>query len=208
MTTVNALNRPDLVQRGRRLEYFTIGWNSLEALASIVAGAIAGSVSLIGFGLDSLIEVASGSALLWRLHHDRDASRREQVDQTSLRIVGWCFLALAAYITYVSGESLIRYQSPGRSIPGIVIAALAVVVMPLLARAKRRVGEAMGSRSMKADAKQADFCAYLSAILLAGLILNALFGLWWADPLAALAMVPIIAKEGVLGLRSKGCCDS
>lgn len=199
--------RPDLVRRGQRLEYFTIGYNCLECLVSIAAGLIAGSVSLIGFGLDSAIEVASGAALLWRLHHDMNPHRREQVERTTLRIVGWCFIVLAAYIAYESGSTMIRHEAPDRSVPGIVIAAASVVVMPLLARAKRRVATGIGSRAMHADSRQTDFCAYLSAILLGGLILNAVLGWWWADPLAALAMVPIILKEGIDGLRGRACCD-
>jgi divalent metal cation (Fe/Co/Zn/Cd) transporter len=206
MGVVN-LTRPELVRRGQRLEYFTISYNSLEGLVSIVAGLIAGSVSLIGFGLDSAIEVASGTALLWRLHHDLDPSRREQVERTTLRIVGWCFIALAAYITYESGSTLIRREAPERSIPGIIIAALSVVVMPLLARAKRRVATGIRSGAMRADSRQADFCTYLSAILLGGLLLNATAGWWWADPVAGLLMVPIIAKEGIDGLRGDACCD-
>ena len=202
-----SLTRPDLVRRGQRLEYFTIGYNSLEGLVSIVAGAIAGSVSLIGFGLDSAIEVTSGAALLWRLHHDLNPSRRERVERTTLRIVGSCFIALAAYILYQSGSTLIRHEAPERSLPGIAIAAISLVVMPILAKAKRRVAAGMGSGAMRADSRQTDFCTYLSAILLGGLLLNAVAGWWWADPVAGLVMVPIIAKEGVEGLRGEACCD-
>jgi divalent metal cation (Fe/Co/Zn/Cd) transporter len=205
--TIASPTRHDLVRRGQRLEYFTIAYNSAEGLVSIVAGIVAGSVSLIGFGLDSLIEVTSGAALLWRLHHDLNASRREQVERTTLKIIGWCFVALAAYIVYESGSTLIRYEAPQRSIPGIVVAAASVVVMPLLAKAKRRVAAGIGSRAMDADSRQADFCTYLSAILLGGLLLNALLGWWWADPVAGLVMVPIIAIEGVDGIRGKACCD-
>lgn len=207
MPTTTPLNRRDLVRRGQRLEYFTIGYNILEGLVSIVAGAIAGSVSLIGFGLDSMIEVTSGAALLWRLHHDLDHSRREQAERTTLRIVGACFIALAAYIAYESGSTLIGHKIPERSIPGIIIAAVSVIVMPLLARAKRRVAAGIGSGAMQADSRQTDFCTYLSAILLGGLLLNAVAGWWWADPVAGLVMVPIIAKEGVDGLRGKASCD-
>jgi divalent metal cation (Fe/Co/Zn/Cd) transporter len=196
----------ELVRRGRRLEYFTIGYNSLEGLISIVAGIAAGSVSLIGFGLDSLIEVRSGAALLWRLHHDPHPSRREQVERTTLRIVGGCFVALALYILYESGSTLVRHQAPERSIPGIIVAAVSVVVMPLLARSKRRVAAGIGSGAMQADSRQTVFCTYLSAILLGGLLLHALLGWWWADPVAGLVMVPIIAREGVDGLRAKSCC--
>jgi divalent metal cation (Fe/Co/Zn/Cd) transporter len=202
------VTRPELVRRGQRLEYFTIGYNSLEGLVSIVAGLIAGSVSLVGFGLDSAIEVASGAALLWRLHNDLNQSRREEVERTTLRIVGWCFLALAAYVAYESASTLIRHEAPERSIPGILIAAVSVIVMPLLARAKRRVATGIGSGAMHADSRQTDFCTYLSAILLGGLLMNAVLGWWWADPVAGLGMAPIIAKEGVDGLRGKACCTN
>jgi divalent metal cation (Fe/Co/Zn/Cd) transporter len=201
------LTRPELVRRGKRLEYFTIGYNSLEGVVSIVAGLIAGSVSLVGFGLDSAIEVASGATLLWRLHNDLNPSRREQVERTTLRIVGWYFIALAGYIAYESGSTLIRREAPERSILGILIAAVSAVVMPLLARAKRRVAAGIGSGAMHADSRQTDFCTYLSAILLGGLVCNAVLGWWWADPVAGLVMVPIIAKEGVEGLKGKACCD-
>ena len=200
------IDRSQLVQRGRILEYFTVAYNSLEGLISIVAGLIAGSVSLVGFGLDSIIEVASGAAMLWRLHHDRDESRREAVERITLRVVGWGFIALAVYITCDSGLTLARHKIPQRSIPGIILAATSLVVMPLLARAKRRVAEGLSSAAMKADSRQTDFCTYLSAILLGGLLLNALLGWWWADPVAAFVMVPIIAKEGVDAIRGRGCC--
>jgi divalent metal cation (Fe/Co/Zn/Cd) transporter len=202
------VNRQDLIRRGQRLEYFTVGYNCAEGLVSIVAGLIAGSVSLVGFGLDSLIEVTSGAALLWRLHYDLNPSRREQVERTTLRIVGLCFVALALYIAYESGSTLIRHEAPERSVPGIAVAAVSVVVMPMLARAKRRVAVGIGSAAMQADSRQTDFCTYLSAILLGGLLLNAVLGWWWADPIAGLLMVPIIAKEGVDGLKGKACCDN
>jgi divalent metal cation (Fe/Co/Zn/Cd) transporter len=208
VAAISAAHREQYVCRGRRLEYFTISYNSLEGAASIIAGSLAGSVSLTGFGWDSLIEVTSGVALVWRLHHDVNAARREQVERTALRTVGGCFVALALYILYESSSMLVRHVPSERSIAGIVIAGASVIVMPLLARAKRRVAVQIGSRAMHADSKQADFCSYLSAILLAGLLLNALFGWWWMDPVAGLLMVPIIAKEGVDGLRAEGCCGS
>lgn len=195
------------IRRGTRLEYFTIAYNSLEGLISIVAGLIAGSISLIGFGFDSLIEVTSGGALLWRLHCDSDSVSREKTEKTTLQIVGWCFVALSIYILYDSSSSLLRQEAPERSIPGIIIAALSVIVMPVLAAAKRRVAAGIGSAAMQADSRQTDFCTYLSAILLCGLLLNALLGWWWADPVAALAMVPIILNEGVQSLKGKKCCD-
>lgn len=200
--------RPAAVRRGKRLEYFTIAWNSLEALVSIVAGVMASSISLVGFGLDSVIEVTSGAALLWRLHGDRNLERRETMERTTLKIVGWCFIALAIYVVGDSAASLVKREAPKESIPGIIIAALSLIAMPLLARAKRKVALDLGSGAMRADARQTDFCMYLSAILLCGLLLNALAGWWWADPLAAIVMAPIIAKEGVGALRGEACCDS
>jgi divalent metal cation (Fe/Co/Zn/Cd) transporter len=205
---VVSLARLDLVRRGQRLEYFTVAWNSVEALVSIAAGLIAGSVALVSFGVDSVIEVASGAALLWRLHHDLDPSRHEQVERITLRIVSWCFLALAFYVLYKCGSTLMHHDAPETSIAGIVIAAAAVVVMPLLAKAKRRVAAGIESGAMTADSKQADFCAYLSAILLGGLVLNAVLGWWWADPVAGLVMVPLIVKEGVNGVMGKACCKN
>lgn len=202
----NTADRRDLIRRGRHLEYFTVGWNTVEALVSILSGMFAGSVALVGFGLDSVIEVVSGAALLWRLQHDLDPPRREQAERTTLRIVSWCFMALAAYIIYESTAALILREAPASSIPGILIAAASVVVMPILSRAKRRVAAGLASAAMHADSRQTDFCAYLSAILLGGLLLNALVGLWWADPLAGLVMAPIVAKEGIDGLKGKTCC--
>jgi divalent metal cation (Fe/Co/Zn/Cd) transporter len=122
-----------------------------------------------------------------------------------LQIVGLCFLCLAVYITYESATNLWSKRAPEHSVPGILLACLSIVVMPLLSRAKRRVGRSLGSAAMHADAKQTEFCTYLSGVLLAGLLLNALFGLWWADPAAALVMVPIIVKDGLEGLQGKGC---
>ena len=196
------------VRRGIRLQYFTIIYNSLEGLISLVAGLFAGSVSLIGFGFDSLIEVTSGAAVLWRLRRDQHLARRETAERSTLKTVGWCFIALAVYILYDSSSTLLRHESPEQSIPGIIIAAVSVVVMPLLAAAKRRVAAEIGSTAMRADSRQTDFCTYLSAVLLCGLGLNALFGWWWADPAAALAMTPIIANEGIQSLKGKKCCDT
>ncbi len=201
------LERRAFVKRGRRLEYFTIAWNALEGLVAVVAGALAGSISLVGFGIDSFIEVTSGSVLLWRMSVDAEVHRRELNERRALRIVSVCFLLLAAYIAYESALDLWTRRAPEHSIPGIVLACVSLVVMPLLSRAKRKVGRALGSAAMHADAKQTEFCTYLSAILLAGLLLNTLLGLWWADPVAGLVMVPIIAKEGIDGLQGRACAD-
>ncbi len=189
------------LRSGRRLEYLTIVWNSLEAIAAIAAGLIAGSIALVGFGFDSVIEVASGAILLWRLVSG------EHRERLALKLVGISFLALAAYIAFDAIKSLWLREPPEVSSIGITIAALSLIVMPLLARAKRRVAENLDSRAMKADSRQTGICAYLSAILLAGLALNALFGWWWADSAAALIMIPIIAKEGIEALRGETCSD-
>ena len=207
MATVDTLGRPAAVLRGRRLEYFTIAWITLEGLVAVVAGIVAGSISLVGFGIDSFIEVTSGSVLLWRMSVDWDAHRRPRNEKLALRIVGACFLVLAAYIAYDSISDLWSMRAPEHSIAGIVLVCASLVVMPILSRAKRKVGHALGSAAVRADAKQTEFCTYLSAILLLGLLLNAFFGLWWADPLAALIMVPIITKEGIEGLQGKACND-
>jgi len=202
-----ALERQAVAQRGRHLEYFTIAWNSLEGVVAVVAGARAGSISLVGFGIDSFIEVTSGTVLLWRMAVDADVRRRERNEQLSLRIVGVCFLALAAYVGYESISDLVSRKAPEHSIPGIALACVSLVVMPLLSRAKKRVANELGSSAMHADAKQTDFCVYLSVILLLGLFLNAALGWWWADPTAALLMVPLIAKEGVEAMKGETCCD-
>jgi len=199
------LERAAVVRHGRRLEYFTIAWNALEGLVAVVAGAIAGSISLVGFGIDSFIEVTSGTVLLWRMSVDADVERPQPNERRALSVVGVCFLLLAAYIAYESALDLWSRRAPEHSIPAIVLACVALVVMPLLSRAKRKVGHALGSAATHADAKQTEFCTYLSAILLLGLLANAFLGLWWADPVAALIMVPIIAKEGIEGLEGKAC---
>jgi divalent metal cation (Fe/Co/Zn/Cd) transporter len=196
-----------LARRGRRLEYFTIGWNSLEGLIAVGAGALAGSISLVSFGVDSFIEVTSGAALLWRMAGDADECLRERRERLTLRLVGVSFLALGTYVTWSAVGDLLGRAAPETSKPGIALACVSLIVMPLLSRAKRRVGSGMGSSAMHADARQTEFCTYLSAILLGGLVLNAVLGWWWADPVAALVMVPIIVKEGIAGLRGDPCCD-
>jgi divalent metal cation (Fe/Co/Zn/Cd) transporter len=200
------LTRSAIADRGTRLEYFTIGWNSLEGLVAVISGAISGSVALVGFGIDSFIEVTSGATLLWMMSVDADERSRDKNERLGLRIVGGCFIALAVYVTYEAVSDLVGRKAPEHSIPGIVLACTSLVVMPILSRAKKRVGRQLGSAAMSADAKQTDFCVYLSAILLAGLLLNAVLGWWWADPVAGLIMTPIIAKEGMKGMKAKTCC--
>jgi divalent metal cation (Fe/Co/Zn/Cd) transporter len=200
-------DRSAVVARGRRLEYLTIAWNSFEAAVALIAGSIAGSIALVGFGLDSVIETTSAGILLWRLSSDHKPEQRERSERLARRLVGVCFLLLAVYVALESVRALWTREHAARSVAGTLIAIAAVVVMPLLARAKRRVAAELGSHALHSDSRQADFCAYLSAILLAGLLLNTLFGWWWADPVAALVMVPIIAREGLQGLRGVACDD-
>ena len=208
MTTLTEpADRASLALRARRLEYFTIIWNTLEGLVGVTTGALAGSVSLVGFGVDSFIEVTSGAALLWRMSADTDHCQRERREARTLKIVGACFLALATYVAADAAWNLWSRSPASPSTPGIVLAAASLVAMPLLSRAKRRVARGLSSGAMHADARQTEFCTYLSAILLGGLLLNALLGWWWADSIAALVMTPLIAKEGVDGLRGKACCD-
>lgn len=189
---------------GRRLEYLTIAWNSIEAAVAIGAGVAASSIALVGFGADSVIESFSGAVLLWRLHrHEADEER----ERWALKWVGISFLLLAAYIAFDAGNALWLRKPPEASNVGMVLGTASLVVTPLLARAKRNVAARLGSRALAADSTQTNLCAYLSAIMLSGLALNALWGWWWADPAAALVMVPIIVREGMEALRGKACSD-
>ena len=191
-------------RKGRRLEYFTLAWNLVEAGVAVVAGAAAGSIALIGFGADSLIECLSGGILLWRLQLHEGDQHREEI---AVKLVGVSFILLAAYVAFEAAKTLLFREEPHVSVVGIVLSCASLIVMPLLARAKRRVASRLESRSLKADSRQTDLCAYLSAILLGGLVLNALLGWWWADPIAGLVMVPIIAHEGIESLRGDTCSD-
>lgn len=200
--------RATAVQSGVHLEYFTIAWNLLEAIVALACGAVASSIALVGFGLDSLIEVSSGAVLLWRLHTDHEDARREAVEHRALKLVGVGLLAVAAYVASDSTISLLRREVPEKSLAGIALAVASLIAMPLLARRKRCVAAVIASAALQADSRQTDICAYLSAILLLGLLLNAAFGWWWADPAAGLVMVPLIAYEGTQALRGKTCCEN
>ena len=158
--------RLHVAARGQRLEYFTIGWNALEGIAAVTAGVIAGSISLTAFGIDSFIEVTSGAVLLWRMSVDANEHQRERNERIALRLVGVCFLALAVYVAAESIRDLMNRNAPEHGVFGIVIACISLIVMPILSRAKKNVGEELNSVAMQADAKQTDFCVYLSAILL------------------------------------------
>jgi divalent metal cation (Fe/Co/Zn/Cd) transporter len=204
---MNTLQHRALIRRGLWLNYASLLYNIVEGVIALVAGVLAGSIALVGFGADSMIEVTASVAAQWRLRAHLDPLKRERVERITVRIVGWCFLLLALYVAYDSLRSLVLRERPGESSIGIALTALSVVIMPLLARAKRRVATDVGSRALVAEARQTTLCAYLSAIVLGGLGLNAVLGWWWADPVAALCMVPIIAKEGVEGLRGEKSCD-
>ncbi|MEJ5368224.1 MAG: cation transporter [Bryobacteraceae bacterium] len=204
MAGAGLTERQAQVQRGLRLEYITLSYNVIEAVVSITAGVIAGSIALVGFGVDAVIESLSGAIMLWRLRLD-DHHRREEFERRALRLIGISFFVLAAYVGYEALEKILRQEAPERSIPGIILACCSLAIMPVLARKKRAVSRKIGSGAMAADAKQTLLCSYLSAILLGGLVLNATLGWWWADPVAGLIMTPIIAREGWLALKGDGC---
>lgn len=206
MTTLSP-TRQQHVQRGIVLEYITVGWNVLECLVAVVTGIIAGSVALVGFGVDSAIESISGSVLLWRLYAERSGRHSETVDRAALKIVGISFFLLAAYVAYDAGLMLIQRIEPHRSFIGIALAIASLIAMPLLAGAKRRAAANLHSVALQADSRQTSLCAYLSAILVGGLALNVTLGWWWADPIAALLMVPIIANEGREAIKGHACVE-
>ena len=200
-------SRPDLLRRGLCLEYLTVGWNIAEGLIAIGAGLAAGSIALIGFGVDSFVETVSGLVLIWRLSAEArgrlDEEAVERVERRAEWLVGVAFLLLAAYVAFEAVRSLVGQEAPDASPVGIALTAVSIVVMLWLARAKRRTGEALGSRALIADAQQTYACWYLSVVTLTGLALNAAFGWWWADPLAALGIVVLLAREGVEALRGE-----
>jgi divalent metal cation (Fe/Co/Zn/Cd) transporter len=205
---VTTADRAPLVRHGRHLSYATLAVVSLEAGVALAAGVAAGSVALLGYGADSVIELVSGTAALWRLNVDHEPAGRARAERWSVRVIGASFVTLAAYVLVDAARTLIRREPPHASVTGIAVAVLSLMTMPPLARAKRRVAMRLQSRALVGDAAQASLCAYLSAILLVGLILNAALGWWWADPVAALVMVPIIAQEGVRTLRGAACTDA
>lgn len=182
-------------RRAVRLEWFTVSWNTVEAAVALFAGVAAGSIALVGFGLDSVIETAAAATLLWRLR--QRGALEEEAESRALRIVGVTFFLLAAYVTYESVRDLWTRQQPQESLLGIALAAVSLIVMPALGVAKRRVARRLGSRALAADAMETFLCAYLSFTLLLGLGLNAWLGWWWADPVAALAMVGFMVREGL-----------
>lgn len=196
------------LRSGLRLEYFTIGWNLLEAVVGLAAGLAAGSIALVGFALDSIVEASSGGILVWRLRTERDGKRTaEEAERLAVRLVAVAFFALAAYVGAQAGYDLITEARPHGSIPGIVLATVSLVVMPVLAYKKNRTARALDSRALQADSIQTTLCTYLSALLLVGLVANAWFGWWWADPVAGVAIAGFAAREGrELWTTEDVCC--
>ena len=195
--------REAIVRRGQRLAYWTLFFTAIEAGVALFAGERADSTALIGFGVDSLIEVFSAAVVLWRLRIGERGERREQL---ALRLVAASLLLLAVYVAFEAFYTLTgSHDRPERSIIGLGMAVGSLVIMQWLARLKRRVAAELNSGAVHADSVQSEICSYLAAILLVGLGLNAAFGWWWADPAAALVMVPFIGKEGLEAWRGNAC---
>jgi divalent metal cation (Fe/Co/Zn/Cd) transporter len=202
--------RSDLLRRALRLEWLTVGWNVLEGLVAVAAARAAGSVALLGFGIDSFVESASGGILIWRLLAEKRTADRhavERLDRRARRLVAISLFALALYIAIDASFSLWRAERPRASPAGIIVTILSMLVMVWLARAKRRAAVALGSRALEADAFQATACWWLSLITLGGIGLNAAFGWWWADPVAALGMTLLLIREGAEAWRGEDCCS-
>ena len=204
--TFSEVDRAGIVRRGRALEIFSILWAGLEAAVALFTALQTNSLSLTGFGFDSLIEMVSGAALLWRLSHEMDEHRRHRAEQISLQIAGACLLTLGGYVLIEASANLWNRRSSETSSAGILITAAALLFMPLLAQAKRRVGRALNSEAMMTNAKQTDFCMYQAAIVLFGLLVHTFFGIGWADSAAALLLVPLLVRAGILSLRGEPCC--
>jgi divalent metal cation (Fe/Co/Zn/Cd) transporter len=199
------VRRDLLARRIRLLVAATITYNVVEAVVALTAGTLASSTALIGFGLDSVIEVSSAAAVAWQFSASEHAVRDAR-EKTTLRIIALSFFALAAYVTVDAVRALTGSDAAERSVPGIVLAALSLAVMPFLSAAQRRAGRELGSASAVADSKQTLLCTYLSAVLLTGLILNATLGWSWADPVSALVIAGVAVKEGRDAWQGKGCC--
>ncbi|MCU1379097.1 MAG: cation efflux protein [Acidimicrobiales bacterium] len=210
MSAAAAGVREAQVRRALGLAVFTVVWNLIEGGVAITAAALSGSPALIGFGLDSFVESLSAAVLIWRLRvEQRQPERVEAVERRAVRLIGVTFLALAAFVAFESLRSLITGDKPESSAIGITITVLSLIAMPLLARRKKRLGAAMGDRSVQADGAQTAACAYLSIVVLVGLVLNAALGWWWADSLAALGVVVFLVQEGRAAFEAEhvdDCC--
>ncbi|MGQ0843014.1 MAG: cation diffusion facilitator family transporter [Sporichthyaceae bacterium] len=198
-----AARRDELNRRVRLLAWFTVVYNTAEGIVAVTAGVVAGSVALVGFGLDSGVEVLSALAVGWQFNGRADARDRER---TTLRLIAVSFFALAAYVTVDALRGLLSDGDADPSAIGIVLACASLVVMPLLVRAKRRAGRELGSATVAADATQTELCTYLSAVLLAGLLLNTVLGWAWADPLVGLVIAAVAVREGLQAWRGDTCC--
>jgi len=200
--SLDATEKARLGRRAQQLAAASVTYNVIEAMIAITAGIVAGSVALIGFGLDSVVEVSSGLIILWQFRHRLPESRERQ----ALRLMAFSFFALAAYVTFESARALVSGHDPDPSPVGIGLAAASLVIMPFLSWAQRRTGKALGSNAVVADSTQTLLCTYLSAVLLVGLLLNATLGWSWADPIAGLVIAAIAVKEGREAWRGEGCC--
>ena len=205
---INTTEREDSLRDALNLSYFTVAYNFLEGIISIVAGSLSGSIALVGFGLDSFIESLSGGVMIWRFYAarqftDREHERREKV---AIKLVAYSFFVFGAYVLYQSVKKLYYADAPDPSILGIIIAVVSIIVMPVLYHLKNKVGRSLASNSLLADSKQTLACVYLSGALLLGLLLNYLFGLWWADPLVGLFIVIFLFKEGYEALTYEELC--
>lgn len=196
-------DRRRLGRRARLLAGASVTYNMLEAVIAISAGVVAGSVALVGFGLDSIVEVSSGVIILWQFRHRLPESREQQ----ALRLMALSFFALAAYVSFESVRALLGDNEPAHSPVGIALAAASLVIMPFLSWAQRRTGKALGSNAVVADSTQTLLCTYLSAVLLVGLVLNTTLGWSWADPIAGLVIAAVAVKEGRDAWRGEGCCS-
>lgn len=194
--------------RARRLNGFTLTWNVIEGIVAVTAGVVAGSVSLIGFGIDSSIEVSASLVLLWRLHQERRGGCMAEYDRRAVRLIAGAFVALALYVWIQGTADLVTGSRPDASVPGLVMATLSVIVMPYLARAKRALAPALGSQAVNADADQTNLCAMLSGVLLAGVGLNTVFGWWWADPAAALVIGGLAAAAARRAWSAESLADT
>ena len=203
MNALDDTSRHELLKRGLWLEIFTLAWNVIEGLVAIGAGLASGSVALIGFGIDSWIEIVSGAALYWRLRKEKNGDKSDLAEEKARRVVGITFFLLAAYVAYEAATTLLEGKQPQESPVGIILAILSLAIMPFLGLAKRRVGVKLGSRALVADSKETLACSYLSATLLVGLGLHSWLGWWWADSVAALMMVPWLWKEGMEAVRGE-----
>ena len=212
MTAVQLRPSPQVrsaaVHKARALNRLTIGWNVVEGIVAIAAGVVAGSVSLIGFGLDSGIEVSASVILAWRLHQERRGGCMAESDRRATRAIAVSFAALAVYVTIHAGHDLVTGTEPSVSLVGLALTMLSAAVMPVLARAKARLAPTLGSQAAASEANQTRLCALLSAVVLAGLALNAALGWWWADPVAGLAIGAIAAAEATRTWRAEGLADT